>query len=237
MADLVVALDVPAPERARTLVTSLSTLGVTFKVGYEAYYRYGAELAAELDAAGAGYALDLKLHDIPRTVAAAVRAVVRPGVRVLTLHALGGNEMMAAAVEAAAERASELGMRPPELMAVTVLTSIGPAELGELGLSGGTGENVIRLAALARDARCDGVVCSPQEAADIKRFFGSDFKTFCPGVRPSGSPAGDQKRTMTPRAALAAGADYLVVGRPVTEAADPVAAVRAILDELAAPAA
>ena len=108
--------------------------------------------------------------------------------------------MMAAAVEAAAERAGELGMRPPELMAITVLTSIGPAELGELGLSGGTGENVIRLAALARDARCAGVVCGPRKRPTSRRFFGSDFKTFCPGVRPGGAPHGDQKRAMTPRA-------------------------------------
>ena len=235
MAELVVALDVPDLASARSLITSLTPLGVTFKIGYEAFYGYGPELTHEFETAGAPYALDLKLHDIPRTVAAGVRALVRPGVRVITLHAIGGNEMMVAAVETAAERANELGVPPPELMAVTVLTSIGATELGELGLSGGTGENVIRLAALARDARCDGVVCSPQEAADIKRFFGSEFKAFCPGVRPTGSAQGDQKRTMTPRDAAASGADYLVVGRPVTEAADPVAAVRAILDELAAP--
>ncbi|HEX3464688.1 MAG TPA: orotidine-5'-phosphate decarboxylase [Candidatus Elarobacter sp.] len=229
---LVVALDVPSPGRAATLVAELAPLGVLFKIGYEAFYGYGDEVRAALASQDAGYALDLKLHDIPRTVEAAVRAVVRPGVRLMTVHALGGAAMLEAAVGAAEERAAELGMEPPGVFAVTVLTSIGAEDLGELGLLGGPGENAIRLAALARDARCRGVVCSAREAADLKSYFGAEFETFCPGIRPAGSAHGDQKRAATPRDAREAGVDYAVVGRPITGDADPLGAARAILAEL-----
>lgn len=229
---LVVALDVPSPARAASLVAELAPLGVLFKIGYEAFYGYGDEVRAVLAAHDAGYALDLKLHDIPRTVEAAVRAVVRPGVRLMTVHALGGAAMLEAAVGAAEERAAELGIEAPGIFAVTVLTSIGAEELGELGLLGGPGENAIRLAALARDARCKGVVSSVREAADLKSYFGVEFETFCPGIRPAGSAHGDQKRAATPRDAREAGVDYAVVGRPVTADADPLAAARAILAEL-----
>jgi orotidine-5'-phosphate decarboxylase len=230
---LVVALDVPDPSRAATLVALLAPLGVLFKIGYEAFYGYGDQIREELTRRAAGYALDLKLHDIPNTVHAAVRAVVRPGVRLLTVHALGGAAMLEAAVEAARERAAELSIPAPEVYAVTILTSIGAEELGELGLTGGPGENAIRLAALARDARCDGVVCSVREVPSLKSFFGTEFGTFCPGIRPSGSAHGDQKRAATPREAREAGADYVVVGRPIVGDADPVNAARAILTELA----
>jgi orotidine-5'-phosphate decarboxylase len=219
-------------ERARSLIALLRPLGVMFKVGYEAFYSFGDALVADLSAEQSPYALDLKLHDIPRTVAAAVNAVVRPGLRIVTVHALGGNEMMRAAVEAASESAAALGIPEPQIFAVTLLTSIGAEDLNELGLMGGPGENVIRLAALARDAGCGGIVCSPNEVADIKSFFGTSFATFCPGIRPAGSAHGDQKRVATPASALQAGADYIVVGRPITEAADPVAAAGAILDEM-----
>jgi orotidine-5'-phosphate decarboxylase len=230
---LVVALDVPDPSRAASLVERLSPLGVLFKVGYEAFYAYGAEVKNALRSFDAAYALDLKLHDIPRTVDAAVRAITEPGVRLLTVHALGGAAMMEAAVRAAQERAAELAIPAPEVYAVTVLTSLAAEDLGELGLLGGPGENATRLAALARDARCAGVVCSVREVADIKAFFGSEFGTFCPGIRPLGSAHGDQKRAATPREAREAGADYVVVGRPIVDDADPVGAARAILDELA----
>lgn len=229
---LVVAIDTPRLDVARTMVERLRPMHVTFKIGYEAFYGFGEAIVPQLSWGGAKYVLDLKLHDIPRTVEAAVKAFVRPGLRIITVHALGGAEMMNAAVEAASERAGELGIDPPEVFAVTVLTSIGVEDLRELGLSGGAGENVIRLAALARDAGCTGVVCSPNEVVDIKAFFGADFGAFCPGIRPSGSAYGDQKRVATPADALRAGADYLVVGRPITEAEDPVAAARAILDEM-----
>ncbi|HXP93608.1 MAG TPA: orotidine-5'-phosphate decarboxylase [Candidatus Binatia bacterium] len=229
---LVVALDVSELERARSLVELLRPLGVTFKIGYEALYAFGDALIAQLSGEQTPYVLDLKLHDIPRTVEAAVNAVVRPGLKIVTVHALGGNEMMRAAVEAASESATALGIPEPAIFAVTLLTSIGAEDLNELGLMGGPGENVIRLAALSRDAGCGGIVCSPHEAADIKSFFGTGFATFCPGIRPTGSAHGDQKRVATPAEALQAGADYIVVGRPITEADDPVAAARAILEEM-----
>ncbi len=229
---LVVALDVPDPARAIRLVEQLSPLGVLFKVGYEAFYGYGEQVCGALAARSAEYALDLKLHDIPRTVEAAVRAVVRRGVRLVTVHALGGAQMLETAVGAAAERAAELGVPAPDVYAVTILTSIGGEDLGELGLIGGPGENATRLAALARDARCAGVVCSVREVAALKGFFGAEFGTFCPGIRPAGSAHGDQKRAATPGDARDAGVDYAVVGRPIVDDADPAGAARAILAEL-----
>lgn len=229
---LIVALDVPELSSATELVAKLAPLDVWFKVGMEALFGYGEALRAELERRNANVFLDAKLHDIPRTVEAAVRALVRPGVRILTVHAIGGNEMLQAAVAAANERASELGIDEPQIFAVTVLTSIAPEELRELGLQGGPGENVMRLAALARDARCAGVVCAASEVPDLKAYFGHDFKALCPGIRPAGSAHGDQKRVATPQRAIAAGADYLVVGRPIVEAADPVAAARSILAEM-----
>jgi orotidine-5'-phosphate decarboxylase len=229
---LVVAIDVPTFVRAKNLIETLAGVDLTFKVGYEALYGYGPELLALLESRGAAYMLDVKLHDIPRTVHAAVRALVRPGVALLTVHALGGAEMLAAATEAAAERAAELGIEPPGVLAITILTSIGAEDLNELGLAGGPGENAIRLAALARDARCAGAVCSVAEVADLKSFFGSEFIALCPGIRPGGSAHGDQRRIATPRDAHAAGADYIVVGRPIVDDADPAAAARAILADL-----
>jgi orotidine-5'-phosphate decarboxylase len=157
---------------------------------------------------------------------------VRPTVTIINVHALGGPEMMRTAVDAAAERAAELGLSAPQVFAVTLLTSIAPEDLNELGLQGGPGENAIRLAALARDAGCAGVVCSAHEVRDLKRFFGEDFLTLTPGIRPAGSAHGDQKRVTTPAEAAASGTDYIVVGRPIVEAADPLAAAKAILEEM-----
>jgi orotidine-5'-phosphate decarboxylase len=229
---LIVALDVATLDAATELVEQLAPLGVIFKVGYEALFAFGEAIRAKLEGLGAQTFIDAKLHDIPHTVEAAVRSLVRPGVRILTAHALGGHEMLSAAVAGAGARALELGIEPPRIFAVTILTSIAPEELNELGLLGGPGENVIRLAALARDARCAGVVCSPHEVRDLKAYFGADFAALCPGIRPSGASHGDQKRVATPASAVEAGADYLVVGRPIVEASDPLAAARAILDEM-----
>ena len=227
-----VAVDVPTFVRAEPLIDALTGIELTFKVGYEALYGYGPQLLGLLEARGAAYMLDVKLHDIPRTVHAAVRALVRPGVALLTVHALGGAEMLAAAVEAAGERAAELGIAVPGVLAITILTSLKPADFRALGLAGEPGENAVRLAALARHARCAGVVCSVAEVAGIKSAFGGAFITLCPGIRPGGSAHGDQRRVATPREARAAGADYVVVGRPIVEDADPAAAARAILAEL-----
>lgn len=230
--ELIVALDVPDFEGARGVLAALDGLPLLYKVGLEAFCAYGEQILGELERRNATYFLDLKLNDIPRTVAGAIRSLVRPGARIIDVHALGGSEMMQAAVEAAEERAAGLGIDPPEIFAVTVLTSIAPEDLRELGLTGGPGENAIRLAALARDARCAGVICSPQEVRDLKSFFGAEFKTITPGVRPPGTAPGDQKRVMTPRDARDAGSDYIVVGRPILEAGDMRAAAQAILSEL-----
>jgi orotidine-5'-phosphate decarboxylase len=232
---LVVAIDVPTFVRAKALVDALSGLEVTFKVGYEALYGYGPELLALLESRHAAYMLDVKLHDIPRTVHAAVHALVRPGVALLTVHALGGAEMLAAASEASAERAAELGMPVPGVLAITILTSHGPGDLAALRLPGTVSENASSLAALARDAHCAGVVCSVAEVVKIKQRFGHDFIALCPGIRPGGSAHGDQRRVATPRDARLAGADYIVVGRPIVEDTDPAAAAQTILAELAHP--
>jgi orotidine-5'-phosphate decarboxylase len=230
---LIVALDVEGLDSALALVQRLRGLDVMYKIGHEALYGYGDAILRALGEAGERIFVDAKLHDIPRTVAAGVRALVGPGVRIINVHALGGAEMMEAAVQAAHERARELRIDTPEIFAVTILTSISAADLGELGLTGGPGENVIRLAALARDARCAGVVCSVHEVRDLKAFFGSQFGTLCPGIRPGGEAHGDQKRVATPAEAARAGADYIVVGRPITQAADPRAAAERILAETA----
>jgi len=213
-------------------VDRLYDLDVIVKVGLEALYGYPERIFSYCEARDVRVFVDAKLHDIPRTVAAATVHLVRPNVRLVNVHALGGLDMMRAAVEAAGERAVELGVSPPHVMAVTLLTSIAPEDLNELGLQGGPGENAIRLAALARDAGCSGVVCSAHEVRDLKRFFGDDFLTLTPGIRPAGSAHGDQKRVTTPAQAVEAGSDYLVVGRPIVDAEDPVVAVKAILEEM-----
>ncbi|MDQ6930675.1 MAG: orotidine-5'-phosphate decarboxylase [Candidatus Eremiobacteraeota bacterium] len=234
MASLIVALDVETFDEAAALIDRLYELDVVFKIGLESLYGYGDAVFTYMQSRDVRYFVDAKLHDIPRTVAAGVKALVRPGIHIINVHALGGSEMMVAAVEAAAQRAEEIGISVPHVFAVTILTSIAVEDLRELGLGGGPGENAIRLAALARDAGCSGVVCSAQEVHDLKSFFGQDFLTLTPGIRPAGASHGDQKRVMTPALAVAAGSDYLVVGRPITQASDPLAAAKDILDEMRA---
>lgn len=229
---LIVALDVRDAGEAERLVDRLYELDVIVKIGLEALYGYPERIFSYCEARDVRTFVDAKLHDIPRTVAAAMMQLVRPTVQIVNVHALGGLEMMRAAVDAAQERAAQLSVTPPQVFAVTLLTSIAPEDLNELGLQGGPGENAIRLAALARDAGCAGVVCSAHEVRDLKRFFGDDFLTLTPGIRPIGSAHGDQRRVTTPAEAAAAGSDYIVVGRPIVEAEDPVAAARAILEEM-----
>jgi len=229
---LIVALDVPTYDAAVGLVDVLAPLDVTFKLGLESLYGYGDRIRAEFERRATPVFIDAKIHDVPRTAAAAVRALVRPGVALLNVHALGGAEMLFEAVDAAHARAAELGIPAPEVFGVTLLTSHDGAELGELGLVGGPGENVMRLAALARDARCAGVVCGVAEVADLKGYFGHDFRALCPGIRPLGTLHQDQKRVATPAAAALAGADYVVVGRPIVDAPDALQAARAIVAEM-----
>ena len=232
MAQLIVALDVPSADDAERLIDQLYELDVIFKIGLESLYGYPERIFSYCEARDVRYFIDAKLHDIPRTVGAAMTQLVRPGAHIVNVHALGGVEMMRVAVEAAQERAGELGITVPHIFAVTILTSHAAEDLAELGLQGGPGENATRLAALARDAGCAGVVCSAHEVGGLKGFFGEDFLTLTPGIRPAGEAHGDQKRVMTPSQAVAAGADYIVVGRPITQASDPAAAARAVLDEM-----
>lgn len=232
MAQLIVALDVPSAERAEELVDGLYELDLIVKIGLEALCGYPQRILAYCEARDVRIFVDAKLHDIPRTVGAAIAQLVRPNVHLINVHALGGLDMMRAAVDSAGERAAQLGIEPPLVFAVALLTSIPPEDLNELGFQGGPAENAIRLAALARDAGCSGVICSAHEVRDLKRFFGDDFLTLTPGIRPTGSVHADQKRVTTPAQAVAAGADYVVVGRPIVEASHPVAAAKAILEEM-----
>ncbi len=233
MSRLVVALDVPEPEEAERTVDELYDFDVIFKIGLESLLGYADRILGYCEARDVRYCVDAKLHDIPRTVGAAARQLVAPAMRMLTVHALGGVEMMRAAADGVRERADALGVQAPHVFAVTLLTSVADDCIAALGLSGSPKENVMRLASLARDAGCSGVVCSPREVREIKAVFGDDLLALVPGVRPVGSASRDQQRVGTPGEAAARGADYIVVGRPILEAPDRRAAAAAILGEIA----
>lgn len=224
---IIVALDFPGRDPALALAARLDPGACRVKVGKELFTRAGPSLVRELGDLGFEVFLDLKFHDIPNTVAAACVAAADLGVWMVNVHAAGGRRMM----DAARERLQGLGHRPL-LIAVTVLTSMQSADLLEIGVQTEADRQVERLARLARDCGLDGVVCSPLEAAGLKRHLGQDFRLVTPGVRPAGSAADDQRRVMTPAQALEAGADYLVIGRPITGAEDPLAALLAIQAEI-----
>ncbi len=226
---VLIALDYDQPAAALALAERLDSNACRLKVGKELFTRGGPQLVQGLQQRGFELFLDLKFHDIPNTVAQAVRAAADLGVWMVNVHACGGSRMLNAAREALIS----YGAQRPKLIAVTVLTSMSDADLAELGMTIGATAQVERLARLSRDCGLDGVVCSAREAAQMKLDLGSDFITVTPGIRPSGSAADDQQRTMTPAAAVAAGADYLVIGRPITKAADPLAALAAINAEIA----
>jgi orotidine-5'-phosphate decarboxylase len=198
------------------------------KVGLEAFSAHGPALVGEVLAVGMPVFLDLKLHDIPNTVERAARNAARLGVAMLTVHASGGEAMLRAAVAGAAG-----ADRPPAVLAVTVLTSLDDGALASLGIPGGAADRVAAWAVLAQRCGCAGVVCSPHEAAVLRSALGPEFLLVTPGVRPAGESSGDQRRVATPREAIDAGAHLLVVGRPITGAADPVVAAEAILAEMA----
>jgi orotidine-5'-phosphate decarboxylase len=219
------AIDTPELSRARTLITAVSGAVGGVKLGLEFFAAHGSDGVRQAASGQANIFLDLKLHDIPNTVAGAVRAALALDPLLLTLHAAGGAAMLRAAVEAR-------GSRRTKLLAVTVLTSLDDVDLTATGQMGPAAAQVRRLALLAQSAGVDGVVCSPQEVAMLRAACGQDFLLVVPGIRPAGAAIGDQKRVQTPRAAIEAGADYLVIGRPITEAADPAAAARAIFAEL-----
>ena len=223
------AIDTPDLGRARALAAAVAGAVGGIKLGLEFFVANGP--AAVRDIAGtAPLFLDLKLHDIPNTVAGAVRAAAALEPLLLTIHCAGGVAMMRAAAAAASEAAQ--GRRRMKLVGVTVLTSLDDSDLAATGQRGTAGEQAQRLARLARDSGLDGVVCSPHEVAMLRQACGLGFLLVVPGIRPSGAAAADQKRVMGPRAARDAGADYLVIGRPITESADPAAAARALLAEL-----
>lgn len=224
---LVVALDMPDSRAAIALVSHLEPGRLRLKVGKELFTRAGPALLAELHDRGFETFLDLKFHDIPRTVAAACRAAADLGVWMINVHALGGRRML----EAAAGSLAGLERRPL-LTAVTVLTSLEATELAEVGLPEDADALAGRLAALAADTGCDGVVCSAWEAPALRALNGPGFVLVTPGIRPAGSPDDDQRRTMTPADAILRGADHVVVGRPITAAVEPAAAAAAILREL-----
>jgi len=226
---VIVALDYPAAAPALALATRLDPQLARVKVGKELFGAAGPRAVEDLMRRGFEVFLDLKFHDIPNTVAGACRAAAALGVWMLDVHALGGRAMMAAA-RAAVQNAS----RAPKLVAVTVLTSMDADELRAVGIDGTPEQAALRLAALARSSGLDGVVCSPQEAAALRASCGRGFCLVTPGVRPAQSAHGDQRRVLTPRAAIECGADYLVIGRPITEAADPAAALAAISAEVEA---
>jgi orotidine-5'-phosphate decarboxylase len=222
-ARLIAALDTPDLARAEALAAALAPRCGALTVGLDLFGAAGPEAVRRI-AARAPVFLDLKLHDIPNTVAGAVRALLPLRPAMLTLHAAGGAAMVAAAREAA----EAAGAARPILLAVTVLTSLDAAALSETGVAGGPVQQVLRLARLAMAAGADGLVCSPQEVAKIRDALGEAPLLVVPGVRPAGSAAGDQARTATPAEAVAAGADWIVLGRPITGAADPAAAAAVI---------
>jgi orotidine-5'-phosphate decarboxylase len=230
---LIVALDVEELEQARELALLLKDHAGAFKIGKQLFTRYGPESVRMVLQHGGRVFLDLKYHDIPATAARAAREAVRLGVFMFNVHAAGGAAMMRAAVAATRDAAAEFGCARPMLLAVTVLTSLGPEDLRPLGIRDDAAGLVRRLAVLARDAGMDGVVASPNEVADVRKLCGPEFLIVTPGIRPVSAGPDDQKRTMTPGGAIDAGADYIVVGRPVTAASDPRAAARAIREEAA----
>jgi orotidine-5'-phosphate decarboxylase len=224
---LAVALDYPDAFEAMKLVDSLGQTCQWFKVGMELYYAAGNDIIRQLRDRGFDVFLDLKLHDIPNTVAGAVRSATKAGASLLTIHASGGSAMMTAAAEAAKAPGS------PRLLAVTVLTSMDAAQLAATGITVSPAEQVLKLAKLATQSGIDGFVCSAEEVTAVRAATGPGSLLVIPGIRPAGAAIGDQKRIATPAQAIAQGASILVVGRPITQAKDPAAAAEDILNEIA----
>ena len=224
---LLIALDYNRGEDALALAAQLSPDLCRLKIGKELYTREGRQLVEALQGIGYDIFLDLKYHDIPNTVASALRVAAEMGVWMVNVHASGGRKMLETAADALAHY-----RQPPLLIAVTVLTSLGEAELREIGIDEPLAAHVARLTALAAGSGLNGVVCSAHEAGAVKAAYGRDFLTVTPGIRPAGSSADDQTRTMTPAAALQAGSDYLVIGRPVTRAEKPAVALADIITSI-----
>ena len=225
---IIVALDFPSQDPALALADQLDPAKCRLKVGKELFTRSGPDLVKALQSRGFDIFLDLKFHDIPNTTSAAVAAAAELGVWMVNVHASGGEKMMVAC----RERLESFGNDRPLLIAVTVLTSMSDEDLAGIGIASSAEAHVSRLATLTKNSGLDGVVCSAQEAPRLKAEQGSDFQLITPGIRPLTADKGDQQRIMTPTDALKAGSDYLVIGRPITQAPDPLAALKAIYAEV-----
>lgn len=228
MAELIVALDLPSKQEVAALVDKLGEAVSFYKIGLELFSAEGPDVVREVTGRGKKVFLDLKLHDIPRTVNRAVSSIAKLGVNLITIHAAGGRAMIAAAAEAA----KEAGAAAPKILAVTMLTSLDQPDLDDLGIGRAMPDQVAALGKLACSSGADGIVCSPKEAHKMRALLGPGAILVTPGVRPAGASVGDQKRVATPADAVRDGASCLVVGRPIVQAPDPVAAARAILAEM-----
>jgi orotidine-5'-phosphate decarboxylase len=224
---LIIALDVSSAAAARKIVAAVGESGSFYKVGKQLFTAEGPQVVRDLVASGKRVFLDLKYHDIPNTVGAAVAEAAKLGVTMLTVHASGGGKMLQAAVASA----NAVPARPM-ILGVTVLTSLGDHDLETIGIRGGVTNEVLRLGALAIASGCGGIVASAREASELRKELGSDFAIVTPGVRPAGAGHGDQVRVVTPSEAIASGSTHIVVGRPITEADDPCAETREILAEI-----
>ncbi len=229
---IIAALDVPTSEAALALAAQLAPFVGALKIGSELFTSAGSEIVRRIQATGAPVFLDLKFHDIPNTVAKAVAAATRLGAHMLTIHTSGGLEMMQAAEAAAQETARQIRCKPPLVLGVTVLTSLDTRELKEIGVTDGAAKQVERLARLAVKAGLRGLVCSPLEVAALRRIVPADVQLVTPGIRGASDAATDQKRTLGAKEALTAGADWVVIGRPIYAAGNPRAAAEKILESI-----
>jgi orotidine-5'-phosphate decarboxylase len=230
---IIAALDLPTAEQALKLAEEIAPAVGAFKIGSELFTAAGPDIVRRVRATGASVFLDLKFHDIPNTVAKAVAAAVRLDVQMLTVHASGGIEMLKAAEKAAEETAWEIGHAPPLVLGVTVLTSLDSQTLSEIGLDPNVARQVRRLANMTNTAGLRGLVCSPLEVAELRQTLPRSTQLVTPGVRLESAPADDQKRTMSPREAITAGANWIVIGRPIYAAENPREAAEKILKSLA----
>jgi len=229
---LIVALDVDTAEKAILLAEKLKNDVRFFKIGFELFSSCGPSIVSQIARFGGRIFLDLKFHDIPNTVSKAAVSVTKLGVFMFNVHGLGGYDMMKKTADAVKAEAERLKIEKPKVLAVTVLTSMDENALKKVGINDTMNQEVLRLAELAKSAGLDGVVASPSEARLIREKLGKDFLIITPGVRPSWAEAGDQKRIASPKEAIADGATYIVVGRPITEAKDPAQAARKISEEI-----
>lgn len=229
---LIIALDVDTKEKALAIVEKLKNYVRLFKVGFELFSSCGPEIVEEVSRKGCGVFLDLKYHDIPNTVSKAAASVTKLGTFMINVHALGGYDMMKKTADAVRVQAARLKIPKPKVIAVTILTSMDEIALKSVGIRESMGDEVLCLARLAQSAGLDGIVASPAEIKLLRVSLGREFLIVTPGVRPVWASAGDQKRIATPKDAIADGADYIVVGRPVTDSLDMVEAVRKITEEI-----